>query len=170
MLKKETIIKLLILGLISTFIYYVIKAPKYNRYHEKEEIQTQKADIKIDKELLVKHGLVKLQKLQYPSSWNMAWNEKYIYVVSKNDNAKSYENKFYLEVYDKESFELLNIKELSNSHEAMPPVGIDENYIYIGQNNWISNLSINKFEPENFHLYEPRYRVDGFYNYKNYII
>ena len=134
-------------------------------------------------------------KLQNDSSWNMAYDERYIYTLTRNYEQKSYN----IEIYDKKSLNRIALKQLSidksfiqkynNSYVEISnkPISIEvsDKYIYIGTTQNIlfydkktlhKLSSYNTVAPdieydkkENVYVYRTN-DIRHFTKYKNYII
>ena len=115
----------------------------------------------------------KRKKLQYNETWNMAWDNRKIYISTKDAKTNV------VEVYDKNTLEFLASKKLRyNSHSSYSPIGVDDKSIYIGDSNSIDYLDKNtlqgykatKVDNSSKVLSEPYHRTDGIRHYKNFII
>lgn len=89
-------------------------------------------------------GLVQNMKLKHNSAWEMACDDKHIYVLtrarkdlyrkSQNENVEGE----FIEVYDKESFAFIDQKQLSfenNTFSRLGSIAVADDTIYIGDDN-----------------------------------
>lgn len=129
---------------------------------------------KLDINLAKKLGLLKAVKLQQKYTWNMAWDDDKIYIISKADK-----NRDFLEIYDKKSLKLLKNKQLTfniKSLKDFKSIGVNDKYIYLGSKQHIVYLSKTTLEVEKGYsggtmvLTGVNNSIDGIREYKNHII
>ncbi|MBL0707863.1 MAG: hypothetical protein JJW00_02340 [Sulfurimonas sp.] len=123
-----------------------------------------------DMDIAKKYGLTKLRKLKYDTTWNMAWDDKNIYVVTK------YKKSSFVEVYDKKSLKPIQYNKIPHSsiHDTISPIGVNDEHLYIGTNGVTKLLDKNSlvFNTKGYinALSDNQNRVDGIRVYKNHII
>lgn len=158
---------LLGIGLFVFFTIDLLDTKKENKPIElkfsKQQTQ-QKPNMKLGKEL----GMVKAVKLKHNTTWNMAWDEKYIYVVTYKDK------KSFIEKYDKKSLKFIKQNGIEIDHDSLAPIGVDEKYIYVGGDKLTYIYDKDTLEStrvgSGYNALDNSAKVDGIRMYKNYMI
>lgn len=126
-------------------------------------------------------GLVQNMKLKHNSAWNMAQDEKHIYVLSKasKDLYRKSQNEEvegeFVEVYDKETFTFIDQRQLSfknGTFDRYCSIAVDTDTIYIGDDN-AHLLRLNKQSLTPAEQEQPAglpEKISGLKTYKDYLI